>query len=137
MADLRGNCLCGAIAFEYTGPIHGLQACHCLRCRKFYGIALGPIAIINREGFASSPSSERVNRYFGRACCGSALPMREEWDPRVGVPLSFVEEDRGQVTSHIFVGSKAPWHVGAGDGAQHEVWPPNQDMDERFRDLTE
>jgi hypothetical protein len=91
MADLRGNCLCGAIAFEYTGPIHGLQACHCLRCRKFYGIALGPIAIINREGFASSPASERVNRYFCRA----------------------------------------------GDGAQHEVWPPNEDMDERFRDLTE
>ena len=137
MADLRGNCLCGAIAFEYTGPIHRLQACHCLRCRKFYGSGLGPIAIINREGFASYSSSERVNRYFCRACCGSALPVEDEWDALVGVPLSFVEEDRGQVTSHNVVGSKAPWQVLAGDGAQHEVWPPNVDMDERFGDLIE
>jgi len=136
MADLRGNCLCGAIAFEYTGPIHRLQACHCLRCRNFYGSGFGPIAIINREGLASCPSNKPVNRYSCRTC-GSPLPMEDEWDPLVGVPLSLVEEDRGQVTSHIFVGSKAPWHVLAGDGAQHEVWSPNKDVDERFRDLTE
>jgi hypothetical protein len=146
MPDFRGSCLRGAVAFEYTGPIHGLQACHGLRCRKFYGSAFGPIAIINREGFAftsgnerirSFPSSARVNRYFCRTS-GAPLPVEEEWEPLVGVPLGLVEGDLGQVMGrHIFVGSRAPWCEVAGDGVQHEAWPPNEDMNERFGGLIE
>lgn len=146
MSELSGSCLCGAVEFNYSGPVHSLQACHCKRCRKFYGSAFGPIAIIDREGFAfargeesiaSYASSERVNRYFCRTC-GSPLPMVEEWDPLVGVPLGLIDGDLGQVIdSHIFVGSKASWHEISGDGAQHEAWPPGEDMDERYRDLIE
>jgi hypothetical protein len=146
MPEFRGSFLGGAVAFEYTVPIYGLQACHCLRCRNFYGSAFGPIAIINREGFAltsgnehieSFPSSERVNRSFCRTC-GVSVLVEEEWEPLVGVPLGLVEKKLGQVMGHhIFVDSKAPWYEVAGDGVQHGAWPPNEDMNERFGGLIE
>jgi hypothetical protein len=92
---MRGSCLCHAVTFEFDGAIESLQACHCSRCRKFYGGAFGPIAIVRRVNFsylsgedfiASYPSSERVNRYFCRVC-SSPLPLVEDWDPLVGIPL--------------------------------------------------
>lgn len=146
MSRLHGACLCGAVRFEYEGPIHSLQACHCQRCRKFYGTAFGPIAVVDRGGFTYTQgedhvrayaSSENVNRYFCRTC-GSPLPIVEAWDPRVGVPLGLVDGDLGRVIdTHVFVGSKACWHRITGDGVQHEAWPPGEDMDARRRDLAE
>jgi hypothetical protein len=125
--------------------VKALQACHCQRCRKFYGAAFGPIAIVARDDFrftsgddlvASFPSSERVNRYFCRRC-GSPLPMTESWDPLVGVPLGLLDDDPGQtIDSHIFVGSKAHWYEISDSALQHEDWPPGEDMNERFEDLT-
>src|SRR5215469_18608646 len=29
MADKTGSCLCGAVAFEITGPLRSVIACHC------------------------------------------------------------------------------------------------------------
>jgi hypothetical protein len=145
MPCLRGGCLCGSVTFEIDGPIHSLQACHCSRCRKFYGSAFGPIAIVDSGSFAyrsgeeciaSFRSSERVNRYFCRQC-GSPLPIAEPWDPLVGVPAGLLEDDPGQLISqHIFVASKAPWHEIPDTAVQHAEWPPDQDMDERYEDLT-
>ena len=143
---MRGSCLCGAVAFTVVGPLKALQACHCSRCRKFYGGAFGPIGIVEaanfsysngEENIASYSSSQRVNRYFCRVC-GSPLPIRESWDPLVGIPLGLLDDDPGRkIESHIFVGSKASWYPIEGGAPQHRGWPPNEDMDERFRRLTE
>jgi hypothetical protein len=143
---MRGSCLCHAVTFEFDGAIESLQACHCSRCRKFYGGAFGPIAIVRRGNFsylsgedfiASYPSSERVNRYFCRVC-SSPLPLVEDWDPLVGIPLGLLDDDPQQkIGSHIFVGSKAPWYELSSDVPTHEEWPPNEDMKERFRTLNE
>ena len=142
---MRGSCLCQAVTFEIAGPIQSLQACHCKRCRKFYGGAFGPIAIVQRAHFsyssgeeliASFPSSERVNRYFCRIC-SSPLPIVEDWDSLVGVPLGLFDDDPGRmIEEHIFVGSKAPWYEISDKAPAHHDWPPNEDMNERFRDLT-
>jgi hypothetical protein len=37
MADKPGSCLCGAVAFEITGPLRSVIACHCHQCRKQTG----------------------------------------------------------------------------------------------------
>ena len=37
MADKTGSCLCGAVAFEITGPLRPVIACHCHQCRKQTG----------------------------------------------------------------------------------------------------
>lgn len=142
---LSGSCLCGSVRFEFTMPLHSLQACHCSRCRKFYGGVFGPIAIVDRDGFSytsgeenitSFRSSERVNRYFCRVC-GSPLPLSEPWDSLVGVPAGLLDDDPGQgVDSHIFVAFKAPWYSIEGEAPQHAEWPPDEDMNMRFESLT-
>ena len=34
---MRGACLCGGVAFEVTGPLRPIIACHCTQCRKMSG----------------------------------------------------------------------------------------------------
>lgn len=146
MPKFPGGCLCGAVTFEIVGPVQSLQACHCSRCRKFYGAAFGAIFIVDRgsfsytsgeENIASFRSSERVNRYFCRTC-GSPLPIQESWDPLVGVPAGLLDADPGQtIDSHIFVGSNARWYNIGGGLPQHDEWLSDEDMNSRFRTLTE
>jgi hypothetical protein len=141
---IRGSCLCGGVQFEVRGPVTELSNCHCSRCRKAYGSAFGAIAVVAREHFVyvageelivAFQSSDRVNRYFCRRC-GSPLPIREDWDPLVGIPAGLLDDDPGcKPTSHIFVGSKAPWWDITDSAPQYEEWSPGQDMNERFAEL--
>ncbi len=137
---IRGRCLCGRVEFEVTGEIIELGNCHCSQCRKAYGAAFGTVAVVARENFAyrtgeefvrAYSQSERVNRYFCSRC-GSPLPMLEDWDPLVGIPAGLLGDDPGsRISSHIFVGSKAPWYEITDALAQHESWAPREDMNER------
>ena len=36
-SGIRGVCLCGAVAFEVTGPLKPVVNCHCGQCRKMTG----------------------------------------------------------------------------------------------------
>lgn len=142
--EIRRSCLCGTVRFVVTGPIQQTQACHCSRCRRFYGAANGPIAIVasadfayesGEDSIASYASSERVNRYLCRTCA-SPLPIAESWDPLVGIPLGVLDDEpEMKLGGHIFVGSKAAWHDIVDDTPQHESWPDAGKMEERFTGL--
>lgn len=80
---VTGSCLCGAITFEYTGPIGNAAYCHCTDCRKTTGsafnISIGlPSADFNvvtgtPKGFTkTADSGQQLTRHF---CpdCGSPL----------------------------------------------------------------
>jgi hypothetical protein len=45
MADKTGSCLCGAVAFEITGPLRSVIACHCHQCRKQTGTYMSSTAV--------------------------------------------------------------------------------------------
>ena len=141
---LRGSCLCGSVRFEINGQVKEMSNCHCSQCRKAYGSAFGTIAVVAKDDFsyttgqefiASFNATERVTRYHCRNC-GSPLPIREDWDRLVGVPAGLLDDDPGtKPSSHIFVGSKAPWWVITDALMQHESWPPGEDMNERAKIL--
>ncbi len=141
---IRGACLCDRVAFEVRGAIAELQNCHCSECRKAYGAAFGTVAVCAKSDFEyvrgselvrRFVQSERVNRYFCDSC-GSPLPMVEEWDPLVGIPAGLLEDDpEVRISSHIFVGSKAPWWEITDDLPQHDAWPEGGNMNERADDL--
>lgn len=137
---IRGSCLCSSVKFQISGDVIELGICHCSQCRKAYGAAFGSVAVVAREDFSyiggedlvrSFAQSARVNRYFcGR--CGSPLPMVEAWDPLVGIPAGLLDDEPGvSASSHIFVGSRAPWWEISDSLPQHETWPPGEDMNER------
>jgi hypothetical protein len=141
---LRGSCLCGGVRFEVRGAVHEMGNCHCAQFRKAYGSAFGTIAVVSRDDFAytsgreliaSFKATERVTRYHCRNC-GSPLPICEDWDTLVGIPAGLLDDDPGcKPSSHIFVGSKAPWWDIADEQPQFEAWPPAQDMNERAKKL--
>jgi hypothetical protein len=141
---IRGSCLCGDVRFRVSGAVLEMGNCHCSECRKAYGAAFGTVAVVAKDDFTyisgeeliqSFPQSARVNRYF---CgnCGSPLPMVEEWDPLVGVPAGLLDDEPGaRVSSHIFVGSKAPWWEITDSVPQHVGYPPGEDLNERAASL--
>ena len=141
---IRGGCLCGEVRFEVSGEVAELGNCHCSQCRKAYGAAFGTVAVVERKHFNYVRGEEfvrcfsqtpRVNRYFCDRC-GSPLPMAEAWDPLVGIPAGVLDDDPGvRISSHIFVGSKAPWCEITDDLSQHDVYPPGEDMNDRAATL--
>ena len=49
MADKTGACLCGAVAFEITGPLRPVIACHCHQCRKQTGTYMSSTAVKDEQ----------------------------------------------------------------------------------------
>ena len=141
---IHGSCLCRKVRFRVDGPVRALSHCHCSQCRKAYGSAFGTIAVVEARHFsylagadfiASYRQSERMTRYFCRNC-GSKLPIAESWDPLVGIPAGLLEGDLGQTPStHIFVGSKAPWWEITDSAPQYSEWKPGEDFNERFGEI--
>ena len=113
--------LCGAIAFEFAGKPERLHNCHCSRCRRARGAAHATNAMFQRgqltwlsgEGDVVSyklPGAKRFGQDFCRHC-GSAVPRVVASTGYVVVPCGSLDTSPGiPVQSHIFVGSKAPWH---------------------------
>ena len=38
MKTQRGSCLCGAVKFSFEGVLDDAYFCHCIQCRKNYGM---------------------------------------------------------------------------------------------------
>jgi hypothetical protein len=117
----RGGCLCGAVAFELAGLPERMHNCHCSRCRRARSAAHATNAFYRREqlrwirGEADVvsfrlPGAKRFGQAFCRHC-GSSLPRIVESGGYVVVPCGSLDDDPGmRPLSHIFTGSKAPWH---------------------------
>jgi hypothetical protein len=137
---VSGSCLCQRVRFEIDGPVSGMGNCHCPDCRKAYGSAFGTVAVCRKDDFrylsgeediGAYRQSERVTRYFCTRC-GSPLPLKEDWDPLVGVPAGLLDDDPGvRPSQHIFVSMKAPWHDIADDRPQHAEYPPGAAPEDR------
>lgn len=77
-----GGCLCGAVRYRLTKPVHNIDACHCNMCRKHSGgIALGlnvpdgGIEWSGEENIQTYQSSDWAERGFCKIC-GSGLFWR-------------------------------------------------------------
>lgn len=130
---LRGSCLCCAVRYEIHGPISHVTHCHCSMCRKAHGAAFATYGRVERKDFlvtsgaediSSYQSSPGVNRTFCRRC-GSTLQFISEKRPgTLSVALGTLDDDPNVETStHIFVGSKAPWFQITDDMPQHAERP--------------
>ena len=63
-----------------------------------------------------------MNRYFCNNC-GSPLPIREDWDPLVGIPAGLLDDDpKVKISEHIFVKYKAPWWEITDEIPKYDEW---------------
>jgi hypothetical protein len=126
--QLAGKCLCGAVRYEVADAFAYAANCHCSNCRRATGSAFKPFAGIEREKLAIVAGRDNL-MVFGEAdghdahckTCGSLLYSLVRDGAYVHVTMgTLVDDPTIRPTSHIFVGSKAPWDVIADDLPQFE-----------------
>ena len=128
---LEGRCECGAVGYRVADDFRYALNCHCSRCRAGTGTAFKAFAGIEREKLAVVAGAERLlvfgsddHNHTRCGVCGSLLFSVVRDGEYVHVALgSLVDEPRIRPTSHIFVGSKAPWFEITDELPQFDEYP--------------
>lgn len=117
--SITGECFCGAVRYEVSGPLRDARSCHCSRCRKAFSSQASAYAEVDPATFTWLAGEELLSGYDGQAgfglrfcsVCGSTLCGT--FAGRVhGVTLGCVNGDpQVEIGMHIFVDSKASWEV--------------------------
>jgi len=125
----RGECNCGAVAFEIHADLSDVFVCHCSICRRSTGSNGIAVVVIDNSAFRWLRGRETVatwkkpnadwQTWFCRTC-GSPLPGAND-DSRMFVPAGLISEggDALRITHHVWVDSKAGWDEIGGSGKQH------------------
>ena len=81
---LKGECLCGLVSWQLSGPYEFFGMCQCSRCRKATGAAFATNLFVKADQFKWLSGKDAVNEYvmeppntFGNAFCencGSRAP---------------------------------------------------------------
>ena len=129
-----GRCLCGGARYEIDGALDDASHCHCSMCRREHGAAFGTYADCDPNAFRWVSGEDLVAVYhtspsvgwgFCRTCGSTLTEVRD--GKITAVTLGTVDGDpQVRPTSHIFVGSKAPWYEIEDDLPQFDEWPPDQ-----------
>lgn len=131
---ITGSCLCGEVAYQYTGPVKVFQYCHCSRCRKFTGAAHAANIIIDPAQFQWTSGEASVGRYelpdakhFATAFCkkcGSSLPWLSKSGKAMVIPAGTLDDDPGERPRHnIFMAYRAPWYTDADSLPKYDELP--------------
>ena len=122
---IEGGCLCGEVRYQISGDPRSMTHCHCSMCRKAHGAAFATFVEVARGDFRytsgeasieSYESSPGCRRPFCRRC-GSTLLFESEGQNEIWIAAGSLDGDPGcRPSSHIFVGSKAPWFPIDDDG---------------------
>jgi len=125
----RGECNCGAVAFEIDTELSDVFVCHCSICRRSTGSNGIAVVVIDNDAFRWTRGKEQIatwkkpdadwQTWFCRIC-GSRLPGAND-ESRMFVPAGLVSDggDALRVLHHIWVGSKADWDEIGDSGKQH------------------
>lgn len=125
----RGQCNCGAVAFEVEADLAHVYVCHCSICRRYTGAHGIAVVVVDNGAFRWARGQDQVTTWkkpgadwHAHFCktCGSALPGPN--DPaRMFIPAGLIAEggERLKVAHHIFVDSRAAWDEIGDAGKQH------------------
>lgn len=113
----RGHCLCGDVAFEYSGPENWRGHCHCESCRRNCSAPFTTFMGVPRTAFrwtGKAPgvyqSSPGVRRLFC-AHCGTPMAFEADRYPdEIHLYAASLEESSGFVPDfHVHWAEKVPW----------------------------
>lgn len=114
---VTGSCLCGRVAFNVTGPLRPVIACHCVQCRKTSGhfvaasqAAKDDLRISGEEHLTWYQSSDTARR-GSCAHCGSQLFWEPAGQEVVSIMAGSLDGPTGlQIAQHIHCGSKGDYY---------------------------
>jgi hypothetical protein len=128
---LAGRCLCGEVHYVVADAFLYAANCHCSNCRRATGSAFKPFAGIERDKLRITKGGHTLMLYGDASghdvhckMCGSLLYSVVREGTFVHVAMGTLVDDPSiRPTSHIFVGSKAPWFTIADGLPQYEEFP--------------
>lgn len=115
--ELKGSCVCGAIAFTITGTPGGMGQCHCSRCRK---LGTSTMIFVTRTQFRVTCGMEDIatlepkapftyRRSFCRKC-GTGLGEPLSPDESFPINAQCLDDDPElRVSFHEFTDARPPW----------------------------
>jgi hypothetical protein len=114
---LNGKCECGAVRYRVADAFLYAANCHCSNCRASTGSAFKPFAGIESEKLELTAGADTLlvwgdddANHTRCGICGSLLYSVVREGAYLHVALGSLADDPSiRPTSHIFVGSKAPW----------------------------
>ncbi len=127
---LKGACECGTVRYQVADEFLYASNCHCSRCRAATGSAFKAFAGIERNKLDVVDGRDRLlvvgetdSNDTRCGACGSLLfsVVRDGAYAHVAMG-SLVDAPGIRPTSHIFVGSKAPWFEITDDLPQFEEY---------------
>ncbi len=112
-----GRCACGGVAYEVSGPLRQIVACHCDQCRRTSGHFVAATAT-RREYFRLSEQRslkwfEAVAGFRRGFCtdCGSSLFFEEIGGERISIAAGSLDSGRGlAIAAHIYTGEKGGYY---------------------------
>jgi hypothetical protein len=125
----RGECNCGAVAFEIGADLSGVFVCHCSICRRATGSNGIAVVVIDNDAFRWIRGQEKIatwkkpnadwQTWFCQVC-GSPLPGAND-KSRMFVPAGLISDggDALRIVHHVWVDSKAGWDEIGDSGKQH------------------
>lgn len=130
----RGECNCGAVAFEVDADLSSVVVCHCSICRRATGSNGIAVVVVANDTFKWLRGEDQLVTWrkpdadwqtcFCRVC-GSQLPDKND-ESRMYVPAGAITHggEALRVEHHIWVGSKADWdEIGDAGQQHHEAFP--------------
>ncbi|MEE9278765.1 MAG: GFA family protein [Myxococcota bacterium] len=133
---IRGSCLCGDVAWEYSGTPDFMGACHCSMCRKEHGAAFATAVAGSAEGYRLLRGKDSITGYESSpgavrpfcSRCGSPVPPEPVPGRPSFMPAGCLDDDPGvRSSTNLFVASRAPWHEITDDVPSFDAYPPEID----------
>ena len=125
----KGQCLCGGVRYEITGPLRPVIACHCSQCRRTSGHFLAAteaptsaIKLTAAETLTWYASSEFAKRGFCNRCGGN-LFWREldASKDRTSIMAGTLDPPTNlRIEKHIYVADKSDYYSIDDDARQWE-----------------
>ncbi len=116
--NVKGKCLCGAVAFEIAGKLPKIYQCHCSLCRRVSGSASNSAMLVTAADFHWLCGEDKIVKYRTASgfrsefcgCCGSPLPNETNDGALFWVPAGLLDDPADtELAMHVHVGSKSRW----------------------------
>ena len=116
---VTGECFCGQVKYQISGPLKDPRSCHCSRCRKAFSSQASAYAQVDPQDFQWLSGENLLTSYVSQqdyglqfcSVCGSTLCGIYKGEVH-GITLGCLNDDPGiEIGRHIYVGSKAGWEV--------------------------
>jgi ribosomal protein S18 acetylase RimI-like enzyme len=136
---LKGQCLCGKVAFELTSNDLKLYQCHCSLCRRVSGSSSNSATLVSASDFNWLQGTDDIS-YFKTdsgfrsdfcKSCGSPVPNSIDDGDGYWIPVGLMDTDNNiSVIAHVYTDSKSAWHMIGGDAPRYSSMPSNPTLKE-------